>query len=76
MKYKERYLDEWVRYGYHPIHLFGDYYLLRKYPKPAKRFSLYTIAKIRQRPQTSFDAWINAIDRIYGRIHQMIEGDE
>lgn len=76
MKYTGRFLDEWVRCGYNPIHLFGDYYLLRKYPKLTKHFSLYVMAKIRKRPKTSFDAYINAIDRCYDRIHQMIEEDD
>ena len=30
-------------YGYNPIHLIGNFYLVRNYPKPAKKFSLYRI---------------------------------
>ena len=30
------------------VHLFGDYYLLRKYPKPTRKFSIYILAKIKE----------------------------
>lgn len=46
MKYLKRPLRDWVNCGYNPIHLFGDYYLLRNYSKNHCKFSFYTIAKM------------------------------
>ena len=48
MRYLNRPLSEWIKYGYNPIHLFGDYYLLRNKPKWVA-FSYYTIKKIKKR---------------------------
>ena len=48
MKYLNRPLSDWKKHGYNPIHLFGDYYLLRNYSKKAYRFSTYSLAKIRK----------------------------
>jgi hypothetical protein len=48
MKYLKRPLQEWVDYGYNPIHLFKDYYLIRLRSKNYCKFSFYTIAKIRK----------------------------
>ena len=48
MKYMKRPLNEFRDYGYTAIHLFGDYYLLRAFPKPTVRFSYYVLAKIRK----------------------------
>ena len=46
MKYLKRPLQDWIYYGYNPIHLFSDYYLLRTCSKGHCKFSFYTIAKI------------------------------
>lgn len=46
MKYKERPLTDWIENGYNPIHIIGDYYLLRKYSHIYKDFSTYHLAKI------------------------------
>lgn len=46
MKYKERPLTEWIEHGYNPIHIIGDYYLLRNYSYRYKDFSTYRLAKI------------------------------
>lgn len=46
MKYKERSVTEWIENGYNPIHIIGDYYLLRKYSLIYKDFSTYHLAKI------------------------------
>ena len=46
MKYLNRPLSDWKKHGYNPIHLFGDYYLLRNCSKRAYRFSTYSLAKI------------------------------
>ena len=32
-------------YGYNPIHLIGNFYLVRNYPQSAKRFSMYRIVR-------------------------------
>ena len=48
MKYMQRPLSHWKKSGYNPIHLFGDFYLLRNYSKKAYRFSTYSIVKIRE----------------------------
>lgn len=49
MRYMNRPLSEWIRYGYNPIHIIGPYYLLRKYPMNIKvrKFTTYSIRKIR-----------------------------
>lgn len=46
MKYMEYPLNIWERNGYNPIHLFGDFYLLRKYSIRYRRFSFYKIVKL------------------------------
>lgn len=46
MQYKNRSLTEWIENGYNPIHLIGDYYLLRKHSIIHKDFSTYRLAKI------------------------------
>lgn len=48
MKYKNRPLKDWKYFGFNPIHLFGDYYLLRKYPRPSRKISHYVFAKIKE----------------------------
>lgn len=46
MKYTERSVTEWIENGYNPIHIIGDYYLLRKHSIIHKNFSTYRLAKI------------------------------
>ena len=49
MEYRRSSLDDFKRWGYNPIHMIGDYYLLRKYPKNATlRRSPYSLAKIKK----------------------------
>ena len=46
MRYKNRPVTEFMESGFNPVHLFGDYYLLRKYSISYKRYSTYRLAKI------------------------------
>lgn len=46
MKYRQRPLQEWIDGGFNPIHLLGDYYLLRHRSKKYCKFSYYTLNKI------------------------------
>ena len=48
MKYKNRPLQDWIIHEFNPIHLIGDYYLLRNWTKSKRKFSFYSIAKIRR----------------------------
>lgn len=43
MKQENNMVKRLRQYGYNPIHLIGNFYLARNYPKPAKKFSLYRI---------------------------------
>lgn len=52
MRYKSRLVDDFKKYGYNPIHLFGDFYLLRNYPKPTRKFSFYVLVKIKKDGET------------------------
>jgi hypothetical protein len=45
---RNRTVEEYRKWGYNPIHLLGDWYLLRKYPKHIRCFQ-YNIVKIRRR---------------------------
>ena len=47
MRYMNRPLSEWITYDYNPIHLIGPYYLLRHHPKGVKKYSKYSLCKIR-----------------------------
>lgn len=46
MRYKNLSVLDYRVWGYNPIHLFGDYYLLRKHSIYNKKYSCYTLAKI------------------------------
>lgn len=43
---RNRTVEEYRKWGYNPIHLLGDWYLLRKYPL-GYRFGGYDIVKLR-----------------------------
>ncbi len=47
IRYTNRLLYEWKIAGYTPIHLFKDYYLLRRYSKNFRRFSMYDLVRIK-----------------------------
>lgn len=48
IRYTKRLLYEWQIAGYKPIHLFKDYYLLRRYSKGFRKFSLYDLVRIKK----------------------------